>query len=92
MGIQQPQLPHQWRDPDIDSIYDSNGVGELLNKLEPHKASGPGEIPAYFLYNIPSSLQQCSLPLVWKRANIVPPFIKVFFDLYLFERFGTHCI
>ena len=74
---------------DIDPIQvDINGVVELLNSLETHKAAGPDEIPAQFLKEFsellaPSlnvvfqaSLIQCSLPSDWKRAYIVPIFKK----------------
>ena len=74
---------------DIDPIQiDINGVVELLNSLEAHKAAGPDEISAQFLKKFselvaPSltvvfqaSLSQCSLPSDWKRAYIVPIFKK----------------
>ena len=66
-------------------IVDTNGASELLQSLDIHKACG---IPAHLLketreiispslaFIFQASLQQCSLPLDWKRANIVPLFKK----------------
>ena len=75
--------------PDIEPIYiDTNGVTELLQKLKPHKATGPDEIPAYLLketsnemapiltFIFQASLLQSSVPSDWKKANIVPLFKK----------------
>ena len=69
----------------IPSIYVmEEGVINLLNKRNPHKASGPDGIPARFLkecaieiapaltllFNV--SLQQGIVPFVWKQAMIYP--------------------
>ena len=72
---------------DIDPIQvDINGVVELLNSLQTHKAAGPDETPTQFLKEFSelfsplltvvfqASLNQCSLPSDWKRAYIVPNF------------------
>ena len=84
-----PPLINEPPTADIDPIQvDINGVVELLNALETHKAAGPDEIPAQFLKEFsellaPSftvvfqaSLNQCFLPSDWKRAYIVPIFKK----------------
>ena len=84
-----PPLMNEPPTADIDPIQvDINGIVELLNSLETHKAAGPDEIPAQFLKEFsellaPSltvvfqaSLNQCSLPSDWKRAYIVPIFKK----------------
>ena len=76
--------------PQIPSITVSvNEVVNLLQHLDPHKATGPDEIPAYFLkelsYEIAliltlifqSSLHQGSLLEEWKTANIIPIFKRV---------------
>ena len=75
--------------PEIPHISVSvNGVANLLHNLNPHKATGPDGIPAYFLKELSheiapsltlifqSSLQQGVLPAEWKSANIVPIFKK----------------
>ena len=75
--------------PDINPILvETNGVLELLQSLNIHKACGPDEIPAHLLkeackefapslsFIFQASLQQCTVPLDWKRANIVPLFKK----------------
>ena len=83
-----PEL-HVQSAPDINPIIvDTNGVSELLQSLDIHKACGPDGIPARLLketreiispslaFIFQASLQQCSLPLDLKRANIVPLFKK----------------
>ena len=75
--------------PQVPSITVSvDGVVNLLQHLDPHKATGPDGIPAYFLkelsYEIApiltlifqSSLHQGFLPEEWKTANIIPIFKK----------------
>jgi len=75
--------------PEINPILvETNGVIELLQSLNVHKACGPDGIPANLLkeackeiapslsFIFQASLQQCTLPLDWKRANIVPLFKK----------------
>ena len=80
---------HEEMKPDINPILvETNGVLELLQSLNIHKACGPDEIPAHLLkeackeiapslsFIFQASLQQCTVPLDWKRANIVPLFKK----------------
>ena len=75
--------------PDINPILvETNGVLELLLSLNIHKACGPDEIPSHLLkeackeiapslsFIFQASLQQCTVPLDWKRTNIVPLFKK----------------
>ena len=75
--------------PDIDPIQiETNGIVELLQSLEAHKAAGPDEIPAHFLkefsvalapslsLTFQASLHQCTLPSEWKRAYVVLIFKK----------------
>ena len=111
-----PEL-HVRSAPDINPIIvDTNGVSELLQSLDIHKACGPDGIPAHLLketreiispslaFISQASLQQCSLPLDWKRANIVLLFKKGDISLpsnyrpvsltcvYLFKTVRTHCV
>ena len=79
---------HEEMKPDINPILvETNGVLELLQSLNIHKACGPDEIPAHLLkeakeiapslsFIFQASLQQCTVPLDWKRANIVSLFKK----------------
>ena len=65
-----------------------DGVANLLHNLNPHKATGPDGIPAYFLKEcsietapiltliFQCSIQQGSMPDEWKTANIIPIFKK----------------
>ena len=60
------------------------GVKSLLDNLNPHKATGPDNIPTSLLKQLSpelapvltmifqASLQQCHLPADWKTAKIVP--------------------
>ena len=60
----------------------------FLHNLNPHKATGPDDIPTYLLkelsYEIApilmkifqSSLHQGVLPAEWKSANVIPIFKK----------------
>jgi len=64
------------------------GVASLLKILNHHKATGPDNIPAYFLKELStelapiltlifqSSLHQGILPKEWKAANVIPIFKK----------------
>ena len=69
---------HEEMKPDINPILvETNGVLELLQSLNVHKACGPDEIPARLLKEACKEIvQQCTVPLDWKRANIVPLFKK----------------
>lgn len=75
--------------PEISHISISvDGVANLLQNLNPHKATGPDGIPAYFLKECSNeiapiltlifqcSMQQGSMPDEWKTANIIPIFKK----------------
>ena len=75
--------------PEISPITISiEGVASLLSNLKPHKASGPDNIPVFFLKEtaneiapilaqiFQSSLDQGELPSDWKTANIIPIFKK----------------
>ena len=65
-----------------------DGVANLLQNLNPHKATGPDGIPAYLLKECSNeiapiltlifqcSMQQGSMPDEWKTANIIPIFKK----------------
>jgi len=70
---------------DITPInVDMHGVKSLLDNLDPHKATGPDNIPAHLLKLLSSelapvltmifqaSLHQSHIPTDWKTANIVP--------------------
>ena len=84
-------LPEMGTSPHPDSPNISitlNGVEKLLNKINPHKATGPDEIPTRLLkeasYEIApiitllfqASLKQGTLPKDWLKANMVPAFKK----------------
>ncbi|XP_053381760.1 uncharacterized protein LOC128549254 [Mercenaria mercenaria] len=72
--------------PDID--ISANGIEKLLNKLDPHKASGPDQMKPIVLKNISKelspifsklfkkSLQTSILPETWKMANVAPVYKK----------------
>ena len=75
--------------PEISPISVSvDGVANLLQNLNPHKATGPDGIPAYLLKECSNeiapiltlifqcSMQQGSMPDEWKTANIIPIFKK----------------
>ena len=75
--------------PSIDTIQvHSEGVAELLSNIDSSKAYGPDNLPARFLKEVSSeiasvltlifqaSLDQGSLPEVWKQATVVPVFKK----------------
>ena len=76
--------------PKISHISISvDGVANLLRNLNPHKATGPDGIPAYFLKECSieiapiltlifqySSVHQGPMPDEWKTANIIPIFEK----------------
>ena len=79
-GIPFPEIPH--------ISISEEGVANLLRTLNHHKATGPDNIPAYFLKELSeelapiltlifqSSLHQGFLPDDWKVANIIPIFKK----------------
>ena len=60
------------------------GVAHLLSSIQVHKASGPDNLPARFLKEVANeialalaiifqaSLDQGSLPDIWKTAAVVP--------------------
>ena len=66
----------------------SEGVAELLSNIDSGKAYGPDNLPARFLKEVGSeiasaltlifqaSLDQGTLPEVWKQATVVPVFKK----------------
>jgi len=71
--------------PDIAPItVDIYGVKNLLDNLDPHKATGPDNIPTRLLKQLSAelapvltmvfqaSLEQSHVPADWKTANIVP--------------------
>ena len=75
--------------PAIEPItINTAGVADLLSNIQPFKASGPDNIPAFLLKEIAfqiapplavvfqASLNQCSLPADWKIAHVVPVFKK----------------
>ena len=75
--------------PDMPPItVNAAGLRKLLQNLNPHKATGPDNIPAFVLKNtapelapLLSELFQLSLdtqevPEDWKKANVVPIFKK----------------
>ena len=84
-----PEIHEEMKPDIIPILVETNGVLELLQSLNIHKACGPDEIPAHLLkeackeiapslfFIFQASLQQCTVPLDWKRANIVPLFKKV---------------
>ena len=65
-----------------------NGVAKLLAGLNPHKASGPDQIPGRLLKELArelapiyallfqASLDQGTVPDSWKTANVVPIYKK----------------
>ena len=65
-----------------------NGVAKLLRRLKAHKATGPDEVPARLLTEAADQLapilttifrassQQATVPEEWRKANVVPIFIK----------------
>ena len=75
------------RKPNINPIHvETNGVLEMLRTFDVHKVSGPDSIPADLLketceeitpsltFIFKASMQQCTLPVDWKEANVVPLF------------------
>ena len=75
--------------PTVDNItVTENGVHKLLAGLEPHKTSGPDQLPARLLKGLASelapiytllfqaSLDQGIIPDEWKSANVVPIYKK----------------
>ena len=64
------------------------GVAQLLTNIQPHKASGPDNLPARFLKEVANeiapvltlvfqaSLDQGHLPNIWRTAAVVPIFKK----------------
>ena len=75
--------------PDVQAFDVHNiGVQKLLQNLNPHKASGPDNIPSRLLKEtaaeialastllFQSSLQQGEVPEDWKLANVTPLFKK----------------
>ena len=66
----------------------TSGITALLKKLNPHKATGPDNIPARFLKEtadelspalqllFQASLDQGTLPTAWKKGFVVPIFKK----------------
>ena len=64
------------------------GVAQLLQNIQTHKACGPDNLPAHFLKEVANeiapaltiifqaSLDQGSLPVIWKTAAVVPIFKK----------------
>ena len=75
--------------PDVQAFdVHNNGVQKLLQNLNPHKASGPDNIPSRLLKEtaaeiapaltllFQSSLQQGEVPEDWKLGNVTPLFKK----------------
>ena len=75
--------------PSMDKIHiTSPGIKKILEKLDPHKALGPDNIPGIFLkicaanmadifsFLFQASLDQGVVPPDWKTANVVPLFKK----------------
>ena len=66
----------------------TNGVIQLLKSINPHKATGLDNIPAYFLDNLSEELSPFiwfffqlssdndNIPVDWKQTNVVPIFFK----------------
>jgi len=75
--------------PEISDLsIDVNDVAKLMQELDAAKAPGPDGMPARFLkmfyaelaplltFVFQASINQLSVPLDWKQANIVPIFKK----------------
>ena len=75
--------------PCIDAIQvHSEGVAKLLSIIDPSKVHGPDDLPACFLKEVSceiaptlalifkASLDQGTLPEVWKQTTVVPVFKK----------------
>ena len=75
--------------PEIPPIcIQADGVAQLLLNLKSHKATGPDNFPSYFLKEVANeiapalslifqaSLNQGSLPDIWKSALVVPVYKK----------------
>ena len=75
--------------PDIPPIHiHADGVTQLLLNLKFHKAAGPDNFPSYFLKEVANeiapalslifqaSLNQGTLPDIWKSALVVPVYKK----------------
>ena len=75
--------------PCIDAIQvHSEGVAELLSNINPGKSHGPDNLPAHFLKEVSLeiaaaltlifqvSLDQGTLPVIWRQAIVVPVFKK----------------
>jgi hypothetical protein len=66
----------------------ANGTEKLLNKLDPSKATGPGEISSRILKQYAhefapllttifnTSLSRGEVPTDWRQANVIPIFTK----------------
>ena len=66
----------------------TEGVAQLLHNIQEHEANGPDNLPAHFLKEVAdeiapaltiifqASLDQESLPAIWKTATVVPIFKK----------------
>ena len=79
-GDRYPAMPH--------FTIGADGVRKLLHNINPHKASGPDNIPTRFLKDYAdtitpaltllfnASLEQGTVPSVWKKANVSPIFKK----------------
>ena len=78
-----------WPYPDMPNINISvEGITKLLSNLNPHKASGPDELPTRLLKEMAhqltllltlifqASLHQGLIPTDWKHALIVPVMIR----------------
>ena len=89
--MDQSPLPHISKEPTPgipQLIINVEGVFNLLTKIEPNKAAGPGWIPPRLLkemafpiaplltFIFQSSLNQGQLPQDWKSANITPIYKK----------------
>jgi hypothetical protein len=79
----------QSRHPTMPEIkINTIGVIKLLKSINPHKTTGPDNIPAHFLNNFSEelspflsfffqlSIDNGNIPVDWKQANVVPIFLK----------------
>ena len=75
--------------PEISPIQiNTDGVAQLLLNLKTHKATGPDNLPSYFLKEVANeiapalslifqaSLNQGALPDIWKTVLVVPILFK----------------
>jgi hypothetical protein len=79
------QSPHSTM-PEIK--INTIGVIKLLKSINPHKTTGPYDIPAHFLNNLSEelspflsfffqlSIDNGNIPVDWKQSNVVPIFKK----------------